>query len=98
MRQAELAEKQRVKRRQEDANLIMNPDKWPCWPVLPVKRYRGHGMPECGYIYYDREQNDKSYEGRVIVRVGDIYNAKREDPKTEYASITEFQDAGWLVG
>lgn len=35
----------------DDLKMMKNPDSWPNWPQLPVKRNRNGHTAECGIMY-----------------------------------------------
>lgn len=79
-----------------DYSFVLNPQKWPNWPFLPMKRYvQNKHLPEFGVI---------------MTRMGlsTIFDANLFDlPKTEegwkalkhkkYSSVEEMLQDGWIV-
>ena len=75
-----------------DRAMIQNPDDWPRWPILPMKRRR-HGGSEMGIIL----------AGHSTM----IYHCNMFDPrlktdhasikKTNYATVTDLLADGWMI-
>lgn len=72
------------------ASFIKNPNKWPAWPALPLKR-RTTGEMETAYLWGDPVVPIKVYKGN-------IWSIKAEDPIIgEFDSVEELLAAGWEV-
>lgn len=80
--------------------MMLNPDRWPQWPFLPVKNYRrdipGYpwdGMPNCGLmVFFDNVP--------PTVFMTSLYDMKpgwTDGPQLKYASIDELLAQGWIV-
>lgn len=82
----------------DDAEFIGNPDAWPHWPILPVKRYstvpKGD-LPELGVIVAGSCSVLKcsmySLAGLTIKEAFDKFE------KEVYQHVSEIVSAGWMV-
>lgn len=76
----------------EDKKIILDEDKWPYWPVLPVKKYNGDFSEKenCGVI--TSGQPTKVYIGNMFDPEIDLPHAK----KYEYTSVEELLEI-WTV-
>jgi hypothetical protein len=71
-----------------DAKIIADPDLWPKWPYLPLKKLNHHG----GFLYYDSRLP-------ITVYLGNLW---RHDPiekleKIQYRSIELMLTDGWKI-
>ncbi len=76
-----------------DLELVNNPDAWPCWPRLPMKKYSDNqtgDFPEFGFIV--EGGGSTVYLGSVF-GVIDMGQVKRK----HYDSFNEMLDDGWVV-
>lgn len=87
----------------EDKAFISNPDKWPYWPALPVKRYdktKPGSFPECGLILADtltRVYHNVSVFG-LDEKPGKTWSEKLKDvPTTDYLNLDALLADGWVV-
>lgn len=80
-------------RRLKDQAFISDPDKWPNWPVLPLKRPIGYEF-NCGALIGGR--------GLRVFEVN-IWNLPKTQKEWDavkditYTTIDELLDAGWIV-
>lgn len=75
----------------QDLEMMQDPDEWPLWPQLPLKR-RGHheDSRRTGFLVAIPELEPVVYLGIVGTVV-----LKRDT--IEYSSFEELLAAGWLV-
>lgn len=78
----------------EDLQMMQDPDEWPYWPQLPLKRrFRDKPRkpgPMYGFLVAIPEL-------RPIVFVGLIGAVQENRPTIEYSSFEELLEDGWLV-
>lgn len=88
-------------RREEDLRMLTTPDKWPCWPLLPMKRSQsaGHGMPDvaCVTESYGDESPVKYrlYEHCIMFMFPK--NERGEAAAPLLLMAEEILDRGWTV-
>lgn len=68
--------------------MMLDPQRWPRWPWLPIKR-RGHNQPgtECAAIYAD-----DTVEGEPVT----VKFPRPGQPKV-YTDVDAVLDDGWIV-
>jgi hypothetical protein len=81
----------------EDLQMLKQPARWPCWPVLPVKR-RNHNFEDknFGVVVDDGKSLVTVYHVNLFM----LPRSKKEweaAPKTEYKSHEEMLADGWVV-
>lgn len=89
----------------EHEEMIKHPDRWPAWPVLPLKRSRrgGTGWPEDGFLLDERLGGELKfpatlYHGNIFRLGGPDHEKYLEDlKKEEFASAGAIIAAGWGV-
>lgn len=89
----------------DDKAFMSDPNKWPCWPFLPVKRYTAQAGPGpvCGLILAVEGQMTTVYFAsmfRTEGRVGELTTdfIKNEAIKrTVYEDIDKLLADGWIV-
>ena len=68
--------KQQDDREARDLAQMQNPDEWPLWPLLPIKRsVKGGSWPETALLFAN---------GEPVVIKGDLYQLDKR-PGTTYA-------------
>lgn len=74
----------------DDLEMITNPDLWPMWPYLPMKRRVDSSIPESGFFYSTslRGNTVVFYEGNMIT----AKSANKTDLTPEQVLA-----AGWIV-
>ena len=77
----------------ESLNAFKNPDTWPYWPFLPVKRCKGKGMPECSVLMADGKQLTVIHVNMYDLRGKDLTKV----PQQIYSSHEEMVADGWEV-
>lgn len=81
--------------RERNLSFMQTPDEWPCWPVLPLKRYTGT-WPECALFFYTRD--DKGVvQGRLAV--GAILGIATDEQMQNALVLApaEIVAQGWVV-
>lgn len=88
----------------DDREMMMNPDLWHRWPVLPVKRRssRPGSMPDTGLMTTWKEKRWSVVEVNMWAitspkTVEEIYNECPPEKRHDYASVDEVLAAGWEV-
>ena len=73
--------------------MMKNPNNWPQWPILPIKRPdKQHGM-ECAIMYA---------EGKPVIYFVNMWELSKETkwselPKKIYESFESLLADGWVV-
>lgn len=81
-----------------DKDIMSNPDTWPCWPYLPVKR-KDNSLEKgnLGFLLADQDFAD----GKFVIWHLYMFKVKREDydtaKKLEYSSIDDILKDGWII-
>ncbi len=84
----------------KDAAFINNPDNWPHWPYLPLRRVvtneRGYKDTECGTIFA------RTGGLTTVIKVNMFSIPKTigeldKLPKYEYETVEKLLDDGWCV-
>ncbi|RPJ04008.1 MAG: hypothetical protein EHM36_11420 [Deltaproteobacteria bacterium] len=84
-----IAEKLREEKERLSIDLMIDPDKWPMWPFLPLKRRQDN---ETGFLY--------SSGDTFTVYHGNVFNPPKNldlATKDVYGSFKEILAAGWEV-
>jgi hypothetical protein len=82
---------------------MLDPNQWPNWPVLPVKRYDGtkpSGFPECAVMVACEGLLTTVFMANMYGLVGESVGAMIRDlevKRVEYADIDALLDDGWRV-
>lgn len=76
----------------DDLAFMRDENKWPNWPMLPVKRYTDRGgAPECGIVL----------SGKTTVYIAYMWGLKEDTfdtcKKYEYGSLDAILADGWVV-
>lgn len=89
--------------RTDDKQMIENPNRWPFWPVLPIKRRRALDRPEVAVITPDYpaivihvglyEVDRVKLVIHQLNRGGDVEGARI----TKYTDVDALLDDGWVV-
>lgn len=89
-----------TKTRDDDKYMVLTPDLWPCWPVLPVKRYVDEVL-EVGIIVDRIDERDVS---RTLYRIalpqltsGPLAPQLENVPSIVYVDVDALLDDGWVV-
>jgi len=87
--------------RRRSLALIVEPVRWPLWPLLPLCRVSSAGV-ELGVLYDARGAQDL-YGYSATVFKANVLNLPDDDaeflklPRHVYDSVEELLDAGWRV-
>lgn len=89
-------EKQEIAERSSALAFIRNPDQWPCWPRLPLKRRVNHNSETEVGVLLAQDETD------LPIKVWRCNLYERINPKTtlyyEYASFEELLIEGkWRI-
>ncbi len=79
----------------DDLQMMQNPDKWPQWPYLPVKRWvKDRQTPDLAIMSVTGESASKP-----IVYFKNMFDSKAliRTKHLEYASFEELLNDGWVV-
>lgn len=84
--------------REESEQVILNPGKWPRWPVLPLKKENPMRDGNMGFLANIGKQGYTVYIGNMYDLKPGLLEAQIESmPKKHYSSIAELLDDGWMV-
>jgi hypothetical protein len=75
----------------DDLKMMTTPDAWPRWPLLPLKRRRGMGMPDTACLYADGTPT------LLICNLFDTAEKKLAAPKKTYPDFKAIVEDGWVV-
>lgn len=77
----------------ESVALINDPGKWPCWPMLPLKKYTGRGgFPDCAILVDEGGRTKKVYMADMS-----LSNLSKDTPVKEYPHAEAILDDGWRI-
>lgn len=74
----------------QDLEMMQDPDEWPLWPQLPLKKRSDWPQPRAGFLVAIPEL-------KPIVFIGVVGTVKQDRPRIEYSSFGELVEDGWLV-
>lgn len=82
--------------RPPETEMIMDEDKWPCWPFLPMKNHgkkdpQSPSFPLLGVIISGRTNRV------ILANMCDVDKMTDETPAMEYPSIAAMLADGWIV-
>ena len=82
--------------KESDKEFINHPDKWPAWPLLPMKKSDGHGDNEFAII---AEVMSDSPWSMTLYLKANIFMMKplKDYIKKVYTSTDEMLNDGWRV-
>lgn len=81
-----------------DAEMMADPERWPRWPCLPLKKPGPRGQtPRHGFLL--------AQEGMLTtIHIGSIFDVERvngaarsQGEQERYSSVAEIVAAGWMV-
>lgn len=96
---------QSAEAREKDRKFMQNPNQWPNWPVLPVKRYTpGAVGPGCGFILAVENHMTVVFDGMIFdprateaatgaIQARDLSTV----PHHKYDDVDALLDDGWMV-
>jgi hypothetical protein len=71
--------------------MILDPDRWPMFPLLPMKRYENRKLTSFGWIVAGSPT-------KIHLRSLDTLRADLKDSEViEYGSVDDLLAAGWIV-
>jgi hypothetical protein len=77
-----------------EVEMMSDPDKWPAWPFLPLKKPgQSAKTGEYAYLYND----DLNAYPKITCFKGLMYDHKPDNDRVEFASFTELLNQGWRV-
>lgn len=83
--------------RHEDREFMLNPELWPMWPALSVKRRKpGGGWPDLGILLDSHASEPTVY----LTTLHDLVvneNALEVCTKETFKDVDEMLQAGWIV-
>lgn len=84
---------------QRDLNMMKSPDNWPRWPLLPIKRSKGPGFPQCASLFADGKPTVILTNLWALEDLpGSTYGEKFANvEKIEYPSFDALVTDGWRV-
>ncbi len=79
--------------KEEELAMMAQPDRWPAWPRLPLKRR--DRKPNLGYLL-------ETSEVLAVVYLRNVFDDRAVDPGSEvptmeYGSLEAMVDDGWVV-
>lgn len=80
------------KRRAEDRKMMLDPDSWPNWPLLPLKKF-GKGYESAVLISSD----DPEWPLFLLANMWDVEKIKRCATGASKRTVDEILDEGWTV-
>lgn len=84
----------------DDRAFIEDPDNWPQWPLLPMKRIDSNQRLECAFIV-SGDSGVKLYRGNIFAiyeRPGNTLAEKLTDvPIYKYESVDALLADGWVI-
>lgn len=76
----------------ESLRMMADPDRWPQWPLLPLKRYDTANHLHAGYLVHT------TGDDQFTVFQGNMFMAKpATDPKIKYENYGAIVRDGWEV-
>jgi hypothetical protein len=83
-------------RKERDLAGIQDPFSWPCYPILPLKRYRAdrQGGPELGLL---KANGGFGAKVEPVVYLTTMFSPNADCKTLEYGSLTELLNDGWTV-
>ena len=79
---------------QEELKMMQNPDNWPMWPQLPIKRRQEGAQGQIGVLL----ETDFSMPIKPTVYLKNLWNSDIEEvEKIKYKEWLDLLDDGWVV-
>ncbi len=82
--------------KEAEIEMIDSPNKWPKWPLLPIKKREGIGLSHCAVII-DHNRSDGKIRIRTGVSVWDRIEKINTAEIEVFDSTEALVDAGWIV-
>lgn len=77
-----------------DQEMVEDPDSWPVWPYLPMKRRSPEtGQLEHGYFFNSSTTNNKA----LVFYTGGLYDPTPGAKKPTGLAVEQVLAAGWRV-
>ena len=81
---------------------MADPNKWPHWPILPVKQRVGMALPKLGIMRDTGGILEKTGRVEPVVWLTNLWEVGAGKPwdsieKIEFGSFDELIEAGWVV-
>ena len=76
-----------------ERKMMLDHEKWPCWPFLPVKRRNHKVEPNIGVMCASKEDRWTVYHINMFDMPRDLATAS----KSEYATVDALLADGWVV-
>ncbi len=84
----------------DDRGMIRDPDFWPVWPFLPLKRSTGKGgLPDTGFLVSEAAKGQLPEPVTLYLGLLPMYDKTplAERQTQVFATIDDLVDAGWVV-
>jgi hypothetical protein len=78
----------------DDLAMMRDPDRWPVWPQLPIKRNKDGAPLELGRLLNTSLKDDTV---APIVRLGTIFEPWSNAETIEYPDLEAVVADGWIV-
>lgn len=79
-------------------DMMLHPDAWPRWPLLPIKQYPSDGRLKVGLLVACTGHSKK--DGKVVfIENGNLFtfNAELDMNRAKIVSVDDLLKAGWIV-
>lgn len=85
----------------KDLDMMRNPDSWPCWPFLPLKRWVNQRLSH-GFLAVAVTDPRQSTEPDAKVFNSSIYMVRPDTPLStldchDYGTLEQVRADGWVV-
>lgn len=82
----------------DNKKMMMDPDSWPCWPYLPVKR-KNYSLKDknLGLLTADGGKEEKTIYHVYLFALPKTLQEFLNSPTTVYPNIDELLADGWVV-
>lgn len=75
-----------------DREMILDPNSWPGWPRLPLKKIREGDSPQCGMILGDPKGSQVFFMENI-----NIWDNVIDSKKGLWTEVDDLLDAGWVI-
>lgn len=85
--------------KKENLKMMKDPGIWGCWPILPMKKVIGPGMPKMGFMLATGKPILYLVNMCDLRRIGasTVQEVMEKVPSEEYTSFEKVLDDGWEV-